>query len=286
MQSGSGKSSFFINHLLARWSDGPVYVKAKDEKEWEDKKVELLKADFDIEHIKSLPNNCLIFFDDFVKTCNDKKFQEIVNYNLRHECKTLILCIHDVFKSGLYNDLIQSSHFFITYCPGSLKLLQILDKQYKFNFRSKFQEHYAQGIIKHYIAFLNTDSQTFFPAFNILLEQTGSTEMFNFDESQVVFHSKNMACPNVAAVSNEEGLLETDSLPLHLYPKWEKRARYVLKIIKAMIDDQNCLKGNLIFFFFFKSQNKDFSFRHQNLGFGFSENGCEPKLSSSTDSSP
>lgn len=251
-KSGTGKTNYFTSQLLPNWHEGPVYVKSKDPEEWKDKPVELLENNFDIANIDDLPSNCLIFFDDFVKKGQDKDFQEIVNFNLRHESKTLILCIHDIFKSGLYSDLLQSSHFFITYCPSSLKLLQILDKQYKFNFREKFQAVYSLGVTNHHIAYLNTDTQTFFPNLNLRPDYTSPIEMFHFDESKVIFHSSDQPCPSSGIVENDaEGTLETSAIPLHLF-KWEKRGRYVLKALQGLLDDKNCLLGKPIRILFTK----------------------------------
>ena len=93
--------------------------------------------------------------------------------------------MHDTFKSGLFTDLCQASRFFITYSPSSLKLLQVLAKQYNTNFRAKFQAHYSQGVRQHHIAFLNSDTQILIPNFTL----TAPTKMFTFDNSKLIIHT-------------------------------------------------------------------------------------------------
>ena len=87
-KSGSGKTSFFKAVLLPRWSNGDIYILTKDSTEWSSTpNITILSKDFNIQNISTLPENSLIFFDDFSKACSDKQFQEIVNFNLRHEKK-------------------------------------------------------------------------------------------------------------------------------------------------------------------------------------------------------
>jgi len=232
-KSGSGKTSFFKEVLLPRWSNGEIYILSKDPVEWSSTPtINLLPKDFNIQNISTLPENSLIFFDDFSKSCSDKHFQEIVNFNLRHEKKTLIISVHDTFKSGLFTDLCQASRFFITYSPSSLKLLQVLDKQYNTNFRAKFQANYSKGVAQHHIAFLNSDTQIFIPHFTL----TAPTEMFTFDDSKLTIHPGSCGQP---LIPDEE----SEPIPLFLYPKWEKKGRYVLKAIKEFLDKNNYLKG-------------------------------------------
>lgn len=235
-KSGSGKTSFFKKVLLPRWTNENIFVFTKDPTEWSSTpNITLLSKDFIIQNISTLPENSLIFFDDFSKSCSDKHFQEIVNFNLRHEKKTLIISVHDTFKSGLFTDLCQASRFFITYSPSSLKLLQVLDKQYNTNFRAKFQANYSKGVTQHHIAFLNSDTQIFIPNFTL----TSPTEMFTFDDSKISIHPSDQPCGMI----QETELQETADIPLFLYPKWEKKGRYVLKAIKEFLDKNNYLKG-------------------------------------------
>lgn len=143
--------------------------------------------------------------------------------------------MHDTFKSGLFTDLCQASRFFITYSPSSLKLLQILDKQYKTNFRAKFQANYSSGVNQHHIAYLNTDNQIFITNFSFKI----ASKMFTFDDTELVIHPIAQPCGGAAAVEPPD----EEQVPLFLYPKWERKGRYVLSAIKAFIDKNNYLKG-------------------------------------------
>ena len=149
--------------------------------------------------------------------------------------------IHDIFHTGLYSSLLQSSIFFLTYCSTNIKLLQIIDKQFNSSFRKHFQDFYSEGLANHSVAFLNTDSQVFFPALNALFHKK-STNMFKFDEYKV--HLTTESCSDNPGSSSEKPC----AIPLHLFPKWEKRGRYVLKEIRAFLDSNNCLAGNMFFF--------------------------------------
>ena len=239
-KSGSGKTSFFKEVLLPRWSNGEIYIFTKDTAEWTaTPTINILPKDFNIQNISTLPENSLIFFDDFSKSCSDKHFQEIVNFNLRHEKKTLIISVHDTFKSGLFTDLCQASRFFLTYSPSSLKLLQVLDKQYNTNFKTKFQTNYSKGVAHHHVAFLNSDTQIFIPNFTL----TAPTEMFMFDDTKLILHPSDQTCGQSLTTTTSTDTEE--EVPLFLYPKWEKKGRYVLKAIQAFLDKNNYLKGKI-----------------------------------------
>ena len=223
-----------------------VYVKAKDTNEWKasDPQIKLLDSDFTVDKISTLPNNSLIFIDDFQKQCSDSEFQTIVNYTLRHERKTLILSIHDIYKSKLYSDIFQSTHFFITYSPSASKFLQLIDKQYCLEFRKKFQKYYPTGIKNKDIAFVNTNTQIFVESINTVLSLSGKTKMFLFDDSVLSVHPIEMPCSSISdSPSASSTSPPQNDIPLFLYPKWQKRGEYVLKHLHAFLDPNNCLTG-------------------------------------------
>ena len=162
--------------------------------------------------------------------------------------------IHDIFHTGLYSFLLQSSIFFLTYCSTNIKLLQIIDKQFNSTFKNKFQNFYSEGLDTHSVAFLDTDSQVFFPAINTLFQKKTAI-MFKFDEYKV--HLASEPC----TPSSEKPC----AVPLHLFPKWEKRGRYVLKEIQAFLDSSNCLAGNKDLFLFIGKKKLDFLLQEQKL---------------------
>ena len=168
------------------------------------------------------------------------------------------------FQIRLFSDLCQASRFFITYSPSSLKLLQNLDKQYNTNFQAKFQAHYSQGVRQYYIAFLNSDTQIFIPNFTL----TAPTKIFTLDDSKLIIHPSDQACGQTMKAVDEE----LEPIPLFLYPKWEKKGRYVLKAIKEFLDKNNYLKGRKIFLKFYIKAHLNL-FRHYCGSLRFSQDG-------------
>ena len=82
--------------------------------------------------------------------------------------------------------------------------------------------------------------------------------MFKFDEYKV--HLATEPC------SDNPSSEKPCAVPLHLFPKWEKRGRYVLKEIQAFLDSSNCLAGRPGFFFKLYVKKKfDFLLQEQKL---------------------
>ena len=72
--------------------------------------------------------------------------------------------------------------------------------------------------------------------------------MFKFDEYKV--HLATKPC------SDNPFSEKPCAVRLHLFPKWEKRGRYMLREIGAILDSSNCLAGNKVFFSFMGKKKK------------------------------
>jgi len=114
---------------LYLFSDCPVYIQTKDESDFVDFKssnpaqLKYLNPDFIVteDHFKTLSNNSIVILDDFSfnKSTTIKQtkgdFLHVVNYYLRHNKITLFIIIHNLYSSGLLNEILLAPHIFLAY---------------------------------------------------------------------------------------------------------------------------------------------------------------------------
>ena len=275
LQSGTGKTTFFKNYLLPNWTGGPVYIHSKDLTEFPQD--QLLPSSFTVAQLGELDSDCLVFFDDYQLDSKTADFKQVVNFKLTHERKSLVISLHDVYKSNLYSDICQGGRFFLTYCPASLKLLQILDKAFQTQFRAIFQIDYAAGVFNKNIAYLNTDALIFLPKidehFNAL-----PTTMFKFDQTPFAVHLADTPCGGSSKEDDLTPAAASIDESLALYPKWQKKALFVLKQLRGWIDTDNCLIGT-----YTHTHKHPLSpplcLRYKSGSLGLSKNVCEPRIS-------
>jgi hypothetical protein len=105
--------------------DLSVFIHSRDQHEYSSNdKITFLKNDFYVseKNFKSLPDNSIVFLDDFVLNKsntntkqNKSEFLNVVNYYLRHHNITLFLIIHNIYSNGLLNEILLAPHLFVSY---------------------------------------------------------------------------------------------------------------------------------------------------------------------------
>jgi len=103
--------------------DIPVYIQSKDESDFSSllsTNVTFLNLDFLINEkdFQTLSPNSVVILDDysFNKSKQSKTdFLHVVNYYLRHFNVTLFLIIHNLYSSGLLNEILLAPHIFLAY---------------------------------------------------------------------------------------------------------------------------------------------------------------------------
>jgi ABC-type ATPase involved in cell division len=124
-ESGYGKSSL-VRILLSNLNpDLPVFIQTRDQHEFPSKyKINFLENDFDVSenNFKNLPDNSIVFLDDFVLNKsntnikqNKSEFLNVVNYYLRHHNITLFLIVHNIYSNGLLNEILLAPHLLVSY---------------------------------------------------------------------------------------------------------------------------------------------------------------------------
>ncbi|MBM3939259.1 MAG: ATP-binding protein [Sphingomonadales bacterium] len=139
-ESGSGKSTFlntliqqaqpsklshnlgFNKRLNMLFSDIALFIQTKDEQDFNliNKKIKFLSSDFNVteKDFLALPNDSIVILDDFSlqnTKQNKTEFLKVINYYLRHHNITLFLVIHNIYSTGLMNEILIAPHVILAY---------------------------------------------------------------------------------------------------------------------------------------------------------------------------
>lgn len=115
-----------VYFLISEYS---VYIQTKDEADFSDvlssnnNCITFLKPEFAVteEHFKHLPMHSVVILDDYSFNKSASKaqtkgdFLHVINYYLRHNKITLFLIIHNLYSSGLLNEILLAPHLFLAY---------------------------------------------------------------------------------------------------------------------------------------------------------------------------
>jgi len=66
----------------------------------------------------ALPNDSIVILDDFSlqnTKQNKTEFLKVINYYLRHHNITLFLVIHNIYSTGLMNEILIAPHVILAY---------------------------------------------------------------------------------------------------------------------------------------------------------------------------
>ena len=70
------------------------------------------------ENFKQIPMQSIVILDDFTlqpSKQNKIDFLNVINYYLRHHNITLFLIIHNMYNTGLLNEILLAPHIFLAY---------------------------------------------------------------------------------------------------------------------------------------------------------------------------
>lgn len=70
------------------------------------------------ENFKQIPMQSIVILDDFTlqpSKQNKIDFLNVINYYLRHNNITLFLIIHNMYNTGLLNEILLAPHIFLAY---------------------------------------------------------------------------------------------------------------------------------------------------------------------------
>jgi len=110
----------FLSYNLLFFLDIPIYIHTKEQQDFEgtNKNISFLDPLFSVteNNFLTLANDSIVIFDDFsLQNKNKVDFLKVVNYYLRHHHITLFLVIHNLYNTGLVNEILISPHIFLAY---------------------------------------------------------------------------------------------------------------------------------------------------------------------------
>lgn len=203
-----------------------------------------------IEHFESLPSNSVVILDDysFTKTSSFKQtkgdFLHVINYYLRHNKITLFLVIHNLYSSGLLNEILIAPHIFLAYSNLGYyimkKLQHRLGGQQIMNFwqeppRFNYNFSYINCNKNYVINYVN----------NLFL---GKTATMFANNKKFVIHSEDELCDSISN-TNEQNTQQESSIEHDIkeylsnaYPK----SKNLFLVSKIFIQNE-LLNSNLFF---------------------------------------
>jgi hypothetical protein len=226
--------NIYIYILL--FSENTVCIQTKEENDYKNvsHQVIFLDKEFTVkeEDFTKLPSKTIVILDDYVfKNTKETKaeFLHVVNYYLRHHNITLILVIHNMYSTGLLNEVLLAPHIIVSYTNlgyyiikkilnrlGGQKVLEFWQESMRYNY------HFCYiNCNKNYL--INNFEQLFIGKL---------TTMFA-SQQKFVIHRDNSPCglqPN--SIQSKQTIVEHDvyDFLVQTYPK-NKTIRLIFKIM-------------------------------------------------------
>jgi len=235
-----------------------VYIQSKDESDFSSLKktstsntVTFLNSDFLItdENFKTLSPNSVVILDDYsFKMSKQTKsdFLHIVNYYLRHFNITLILIIHNLYNTGLLNEILLAPHIFLAYSNLGYYIIKKLEQRLG---GSKVLQFWQQPPrFCYHFCYINCNKNYVVNYVNKLF--LGNTATMFANQHTFIIHSADQPCTqpnNNESIENDSIEHEVKDYIEHAYPK----NKHVLFIGKILL--RNNLLNNMLFFNNFKT---------------------------------
>lgn len=188
-----------------------------------------------------------VIVDDFAWSPSSEErteLQTLLNFTLRHCKVTLILTVHNVFFSKLYNEISLCSNVFLTFSNQAKKYLLSQGKAFK-----HVSEFFAKNRENRYaIAYFSNIRELFVLNCHPLITVNSpfsSTKML-YTSQEYIIHNSQMPCD--AGLSSSSASSPPPQTPplkhildevLEDYPKQKKAVRIILRTLSSFIRDEN-----------------------------------------------
>lgn len=194
------------------------------------------------EHFQDIPSNSIVILDDY--TFNPKKqskheFLHIVNYYLRHNNITLIIVIHNLYSSGLFNEILLAPHLFLAYTNLGYYILKKIQQRIGGNPAVEFWQEPVR--FNFDFSYINCQKNYIINYINRLILGDSATMFAN--QQKYVIHLENHSCQNMLSNTQPNSVKrEIDEYLASSYPK-NKNLNLVAKILVT----NNLLNDDLFF---------------------------------------
>lgn len=220
------------------FTDLSICVQTKDEKDFSEhhNKIKFLSRDFSVDEdsFKStIPNGSLVILDDFsfqnITKQTKLQFLNVVNYYLRHHHVTLILLIHNIYSTGLLNEILLAPHLFIAYSNLGYYIMKKI--HHRLGGSNVLQFWQEPPKYSYNFCYINCNKNYLVNSVEKLFLGKRTTMFAN--EKRFVIHSESSKCgppPPAASAQNSDIENEIHLFLSHVYPK-NKNLRLVFNIM-------------------------------------------------------
>ena len=194
--------------------------------------------------VDNFPPESWVIVDDFAWNPSPEQrtqFNTVINFTLRHFKISLILSIHNVFFSKLFNEINLCHNIFLTFSNHGKKYLFSQGKQYR-HFLDFFTQNQTE---KYSISFFSNIRDLFVLNCNHLITSNSPFEKTLIMYTDVIYTIHNSKMPCDAQNSSES--LPSSSPPLENilndiledYPKQKKAVKVIIRTVKPYIRDES-----------------------------------------------
>lgn len=202
--------------------------------------------------------NSLVILDDYMfQNKNSTKysksdFLKVVNYYLRHKNITLFLVIHNLYNTGLLNEILLSPHIFVAYSNLGYIIIKKLLSRLGGN---KVLQFYQESMRYNYnFCYINCNKNYLINNVQHLLLGKKKTTMFA-DQIKYVIHKDNVPCTLLKNDLNSYDIIE-NNVNEYLEKSYPKNKN--LHLLFKILCKNKLINDNLFFENFSKIHIADF----------------------------
>lgn len=183
---------------------------------------------------KNIKKNSVLVLDDFnIHKSEVTAFRGLVNYYCRHNLLTLIIIVHSLFKTNIYNEINLSSNLFLLKSESSR---QIASRKKVLN---AYNTLTSSKLIKQLLYINLVDEYSISFDSDILLHTLTPINMFTHNNVFTV-HIKGASCPDFEVPNNEEN---DDK---EIYNQYSSKNRRKIFFILQCFKKNEILKNDLV----------------------------------------